>query len=255
MISTAERNIRMLIAYDGTAYAGWQRQKEQPTVQGALEDKIALMTREPVTLYGAGRTDAGVHALGMCANFKTRRGIPCLGFQKGLNSLLAPDIRVLALDETAERFHARFDALGKTYFYQVITSPLILPTQRLYYAHFPRAFDLAAMDLALSSLLGEHDFTSFEAAGSRDLTITHGRGAVRTINHKRIYAIPGGFTVEIGGDGFLRHMVRNIIGTLIPVGRGEKTVANFKKILYAKERSAAGSTAPAQGLFLKEVFY
>ncbi len=255
MIPTAERNIRMLIAYDGTAYAGWQRQKEQPTVQGALEDKIALMTRESVTLYGAGRTDAGVHALGMCANFKTRCGIPCLGLQKGLNSLLPPDIRVLALDEAAERFHARFDAQGKTYFYQVITSPLILPTQRLYYAHFPRAFDLEAMDMALSSLLGEHDFASFEAAGSRDLTVTKGRGAVRTIHHKRIYAISGGFTVEIGGDGFLRHMVRNIIGTLIPVGQGEKTVANFTKILYAKDRSEAGNTAPAQGLFLKEVFY
>ncbi|MFW8600887.1 tRNA pseudouridine(38-40) synthase TruA [Desulfobacterota bacterium M19] len=255
MISPAERNIRMLIAYDGTAYAGWQRQKEQPTVQGTLEDKIALMTRESVTLYGAGRTDAGVHALGMCANFKTRCRIPCLGFQKGLNSLLPPDIRVLALEEAAERFHARFDALGKTYFYQVINSPLILPTQRLYYAHFPRAFDLEAMDTALSSLLGEHDFASFEAAGSRDLTATKGRGAVRTIHHKRVYAVSDGFTVEIRGDGFLRHMIRNIIGTLIPVGRGEKTVANFIKILYAKDRSEAGDTAPAQGLFLKEVFY
>lgn len=255
MISAPQRNIRLLIAYDGTAYAGWQRQKEQPTIQGALEDKIALMTRESVTLYGAGRTDAGVHALGMCANFKTRSGIPCLGFRKGLNSLLPPDIRVLALDEAAEGFHSRFDARGKTYFYQVITTPMILPTQRLYYAHFPEAYDLKAMDLALSVLLGEHDFASFEAAGSRDLTLTKGRGAVRTIQHKRIFTIPGGFTVEIRGDGFLRHMVRNIIGTLIPVGQGEKTVANFKKILYAKERSEAGDTAPAQGLFLKEVFY
>jgi len=251
------RNIKLLIAYDGTSYAGWQRQKNQPTVQGVLEKKISLVTKASTTLHGAGRTDAGVHALGMAANFKTAASIPCSGFMKGLNSMLPADIRVLGVEEATAEFHARFAACGKSYLYQVISTPLILPTQRLYYTHFPGKFDFAAMAKALGFLVGEHDFTSFEAAGSRNIDMVSGRGAVREIYKAQVMPMPHGqgFSVEIHGNGFLRHMVRNIVGTLVDVGLGKKTIDNFKKILYAKNRSEAGATAPACGLFLQEVFY
>lgn len=251
------RNIKLLIAYDGTGYAGWQRQKDQPTVQGILEKKVSLMTKMPVTLHGAGRTDAGVHALGMTANFKTAASIPCSGFMKGINSMLPADIRVLDVEEAASDFHARFAASGKSYLYQVISAPLILPTQRLYYTHLPGSYDLTAMAEALALLVGEHDFTSFEAAGSRDLDTNRGRGAVRKIYKAEVVPLSAcqGFMVEIHGDGFLRHMVRNIVGTLVDVGLGKKTIDNFKKILYARNRAEAGATAPACGLFLLEVFY
>ncbi len=250
------RNIRLLIAYDGTAYCGWQRQKEQPTIQGVLEDTIAIMTNGPITLHGAGRTDAGVHAIGMTANFKTSSPIPCHGFMKGLNSLLPTDIRIMDIVETEIDFHSRFAALGKCYLYQVISTPIILPTQRLYNTHCPGKFNFNAMNDALSCLIGEHDFASFEAMGSRDLA-QKGRGAVRKIYSARARLMPdgAGFSVKIHGDGFLRHMVRNIVGTLIDVGLEKKNVDNFKKILYAKNRSLAGATAPACGLFLQKVFY
>jgi tRNA pseudouridine38-40 synthase len=251
------RNIKLIIAFDGTNYSGWQRQKEPVTIQGVLEDKISLMANGPITLHGAGRTDAGVHALGMVANFNTDSSIPCVGFMKGLNSLLPADIRILRLEVAPDEFHARFSARGKSYLYQVITSPLILPTMRLYYTHFPGNFNYAAMNTAMSVLIGRHDFSSFEAVGSRDLSITGGRGAVRKIYSARILpTLSGeGFTLAIHGDGFLRHMVRNIVGTVVDVGIGKKTIDNFAEILYARERSIAGATAPACGLFLQEVFY
>ncbi len=251
------RNIKLIIAYDGTGYSGWQRQKGPLTIQGVLEDTIALMTNEPVTLHGAGRTDAGVHALGMVANFNTVSKIPCYGFLKGLNSLLPDDIRVLRLEEAPADFHARFSVRSKSYLYSVITSPLMLPTKRLYHTHFPGKFDVALMNEAISLLIGEHDFSSFEAVGSRNLKITSGRGAVREIYSARVMPSVDeqGFSVSVHGNGFLRHMVRNIVGSLVDVGIAKKTIDNFAEILYARKRSAAGVTAPACGLFLQEVFY
>ncbi len=251
------RNIKILIAYDGTAYSGWQRQKAPLTIQGLVEDKIAIMTNGAVTLHGAGRTDAGVHALGMPANFMTSSTIPCHGFIRGLNSLLPDDIRILRLEEVSKDFHARFSAHSKSYLYQVITSSVIMPTKRLYYTHFPGTFNFKAMNEALSCIIGEYDFSSFEAAGSRDPVANYGRGAVREIYRAQVMPLADdeGFTVQIHGDGFLRHMVRNIVGTLVDVGLGKKTIDKFAKILYARSRSKAGATAPACGLFLQEVFY
>jgi tRNA pseudouridine38-40 synthase len=251
------RNIKILIAFDGTAYSGWQRQKGPPTIQGVLEERLAMMTGAPVTLHGAGRTDAGVHALGMVANFHTTARIPCQGFMRGLNSLLPDDIRILALEDVPAGFHARFSARSKTYFYQAITDPVIMPHKRLYYTHFPGKFDLDRMNEALTLVLGEHDFSSFEAAGSRDLKIKRGRGAVREIFSAGVapLADDNGFVVTIHGDGFLRHMVRNIVGTLAEMGIGKKDIDNFAEILYCRNRFAAGATAPACGLFLQQVTY
>ncbi|NOX25806.1 MAG: tRNA pseudouridine(38-40) synthase TruA [Deltaproteobacteria bacterium] len=251
------RNIKLLIAFDGTAYSGWQRQKGPPTIQGVLEDRIALMTGGSVTLHGAGRTDAGVHALGMVANFHTTAKIPCQGFMKGLNSLLPDDIKILGLEDAPAGFHARFSAHGKTYLYQAITAPVIMPVKRLYYSHFPGEFNLSRMNEALALLIGEHDFSSFEAAGSRDPRIKRGRGAVRKIFAVGVAPLidDNGFMVTIHGDGFLRHMVRNIVGTLVEVGSGKKNIDNFAEILYCRDRFAAGATALACGLFLREIFY
>lgn len=249
------RNIRLLIAYDGTAYAGWQRQAVQPTIQGVLEEKLTLMTQAPVTLHGAGRTDAGVHALGMVANFQTAATIPCPGLCRGLNCLLPADIRILQVDQVELEFQARFWAKGKVYAYQFLSTPLLLPHHRLYYTHIPGPLNFSLMEMALATLVGEHDFTSFEATGSRDLTVTGGRGAVRRIQAATLERHGEGWAMVIQGDGFLRHMVRNIAGTLFEVGQGKRTLDDFRETLAARDRSRAGVTAPAKGLFLREVFY
>jgi len=251
------RNIRLLLAYDGSGYAGWQRQKKCLTIQGVLEEAIATMTREEITLHGAGRTDAGVHAVGMVANFTTAADIPCPGFLKGLNSILPPDIRILKAEEAEPGFHARRSAQAKTYCYRICNSPVQLPTDRLYSAHLPVPLDMDAIRSCITRLLGSHDFSSFEAAGSRDPRTGTGRGAVRNILAAGIEqsAVPGSHEFLITGDGFLRHMVRNIIGTLLEVGRGKITARDFSAIISARDRNAAGPTAPAHGLFLKKVHY
>lgn len=252
------RNIMLVIAYDGTDFCGWQRQAVGSTIQGALEEALATMTSEDVSLQGAGRTDAGVHALAMAANFFTGTNIPCAGFLKGLNSMLPPAIRILKAEEAAAYFHARRSALAKTYSYNVFCGPVQLPSERLYAVQVYARLDTEAMAAGLEYLLGEQDFSSFEAAGSRDLLLENGRGAVRTILEAQL-KISGPqqdrLRFVIKGDGFLRHMVRNIVGTLLEVGKGRFPAAEIKNILAARDRDAAGPTAPAHGLFLMKVHY
>ncbi|MCF6289870.1 MAG: tRNA pseudouridine(38-40) synthase TruA [Desulfobacterales bacterium] len=251
------RNIRLLLAFDGTNYAGWQKQRDQKTVQGMIEAAINTMTSAPITLHGAGRTDAGVHALGMVASFHTRAIIPCTGFRMGLNSMLPVDIRVIEAGEAGDDFHARRSARAKTYYYDICTGPVQMPCQRLYSAHVPGRLDREAMRACARLLVGSHDFSSFEAAGSRDPSRKQGRGPVREIFSVRLINPPvaGRFRFEITGDGFLRHMVRNIVGTLLQVGRGQRSPDEFMSVIAARNRAAAGPTAPARGLFLKEVHY
>jgi tRNA pseudouridine38-40 synthase len=251
-----KRNIKLLLAFDGTGYAGWQKQKSEKTVQGIIEDRLQVMTGECTCLHGAGRTDAGVHALGMAANFATGTEIPCGGFIKGLNSLLPSDIRVLEAMEVEAGFHARRSARAKTYWYNLTNGPVQLPTERLYCAHVFAELDFAAIKAGLELVTGTHDFSSFEGAGSRDPELA-GRGAVRTIFAAALKAMgrENYHRFVITGDGFLRHMVRNIVGTLLEVGRGKLTPPEIGTILTARDRSAAGPTAPARGLFLKEVLY
>ena len=251
-----KRNIKLLLAFDGTGYAGWQKQKSDETIQGVIEDRLQVMTGEYTCLHGAGRTDAGVHALGMAANFETGAEIPCMGFVKGLNSLLPAEIRVLHATEVDAGFHARRSAKAKTYWYNFTYGPVQLPTQRLYCAHVSAELDFEAMQAGLQHLTGTHDFSSFEGSGSRDPELA-GRGAVRTIMEAGLTTIDAGNYKRfvITGDGFLRHMVRNIVGTMLEVGQGRMEPSEIASILAAKDRSSAGPTAPARGLFLKEVLY
>jgi tRNA pseudouridine38-40 synthase len=251
-----KRNIKLLLAFDGTGYVGWQKQKSGRTIQGVIEEKLHIMTGEELCLNGAGRTDAGVHALGMVANYHTEANISCQGFVKGLNSMLPTDIRVLEACEVEADFHARRNAKAKTYWYNFSDSPVQLPTERLYAAHFSVDLDFEAMLSSLTYLTGTHDFSSFEGAGSRDQKFSR-RGAVRTIIEASMetLGVDGNHRFIITGDGFLRHMVRNIVGTILEVGKGKLAQSDVVEILAAKDRSAAGPTAPARGLFLKEVLY
>ena len=254
------RNIKLILAYDGTDYAGWQRQLGQPSIQQVVEEALARITQASVILHGAGRTDAGVHAEGMVANFQTESLIPLAGLMNGLNSMLPQAIRVLAAEKVANDFHARYNATGKVYVYTFMVAEIMPPGARLYAVQVRRNFDCEAVQLCLPMLTGTHDFSSFETAGSRDLSLTGGKGAVRTIFTARLAAEGKDgdgrlYRLTIGGDGFLRHMVRNIVGTLFAVGRGRLTPLDFQKIVAARDRSQAGMTAPARGLTLKTVLY
>jgi len=250
------RNIRLLIAFDGTGYCGWQRQQHGATIQGEIEDRLIRMTGEPVSLHGAGRTDAGVHADGMVANFHTAGTIPCPAFFQGLNSLLPPAIRILGVDEVRPEFHARFAATGKHYIYRLHTGAVLMPQQRHFCLHYPAAIDIRAVQTCLTLLTGTHDFASFENTGSRDKSLTDGRGSTRTLFTADLCQPDDNeYCFSITGDGFLRQMVRNLVGTLLEVGRGKRSVDNFEQVLLAKDRTAAGPTAPAHGLTLMEVFY
>lgn len=250
------RNIRLLIAFDGTDFNGWQRQKHDITIQGEIEKCLSLMTNAEVMLHGAGRTDAGVHAEGMVANFLTAAPISCKAFKKGLNSMLPEAIRILEAGEAAADFHSRFSARGKHYEYSLFTGEVIPPVERLYALHVPYPIDLIRVEACLDILIGTHDFSTFENAGSRDKTKESRKGAVRTITEARLQNHGGmRHTLTFIGEGFLRHMVRNIVGTLLDVGKGKTTVEGFRAALLAKDRNAGGATAPPHGLKLKKVLY
>lgn len=253
------RTIRLLISYDGSQYQGWQRQLNGPTIQGELEKGLAVLCGQHIPVHGAGRTDAGVHALGMTAHFLTSATMPLIAFSKGLNTFLPPDIRVLKADETDGAFHSRFSALAKTYRYDFCTGPVLLPYLRLYMAHFPGPFDLDRLKRACNILVGTHDFSSFERTGSRDRMATSGRGAVRTLFtascFPKIGYEPGYYSIKLTGDGFLRQMVRIIAGTLVEIGQGKRPPEEMAAILAARNRTRAGLTAPACGLFLEKIYY
>nr|MBF0221697.1 tRNA pseudouridine(38-40) synthase TruA [Desulfobulbaceae bacterium] len=252
------RCLKLIIAFDGSSYCGWQRQLTDSTIQSVIEGCLKTMTQESITLHGAGRTDAGVHALGMAASFSTHSAIASHGLLKGLNRLLPRDIRILAVTEERDDFHARFSCVGKEYCYKFSCASIMYPGDRLYMAHFPGDFDQNIAQQCLDLLVGEHDFLSFEAVGSRDRSFDGGRGAVRTIFRAEIKCDPAHeshYAITIAGDGFLRHMVRNIVGTVIRTAQGKRTVNEFAAVFASKDRSCADATAPAHGLILTEVFY
>ena len=252
------RNIRLLIAYDGTNYSGWQRQKNGITIQGMLEEKIAVITNTETVVNGAGRTDAGVHALGMTANFHTASTMSGKEFQRALNSMLPSDIRILNAAVAAPDFHARYNASAKTYRYDFFCGSVQPPMERLYRTHIRHPFDMDRVLPCLEFLTGSHDFTSFEAVGSRDLTKTGGRGAVRTLftaTGSSDPARPQYYSFHFTGDGFLRHMVRNLAGTLFLVGSGRMDFKALQIVLHKKNRNLAGPTAPARGLLLEQIHY
>lgn len=255
-MSPTTRNIRVVIGYDGTEFSGWQRQKNGRTIQGEIEYFLNRMTREDILLNGAGRTDAGVHAEGMVAHFHTTSTISCDDFFRGLNAMLSGAIRIYTVDEVDLSFHARFSAIGKQYQYEIYTGKIHPPRLRLYTLHINCRLDFIAMRKCLDALKGTHDFSSFENSGSRDKDTCSGRGAVRTIYEARLVETSSDFfSFSFHGDGFLRNMIRNLVGTLLEAGRGKITPEEFGAILAAKDRSKAGPTAPAHGLCLKKVLY
>jgi tRNA pseudouridine38-40 synthase len=255
-MSTELRNIKLLIGYDGTEFSGWQRQQNNRTIQGEIEHFLNRMTQENILLNGAGRTDAGVHAEGMVAHFHTASAISCNDFLRGLNAMLPGAIRIFNAEEAASSFHARFSAIGKEYQYEIYTGRIHPPRLRVHTLHVTAGLDFNAIRKGLTIITGTHDFSSFENSGSRDKSVCSGRGPVRTIHQALLLENSMElFSLQFIGDGFLRNMIRNLVGTLIEVGKGKTTSQEFAAILAAKDRTMAGPTAPAHGLWLKKVLY
>jgi tRNA pseudouridine38-40 synthase len=243
-------NFKIIIEYDGTNYHGWQRQKDDRTIQQEIEKALSTMTAGQVSLNGSGRTDAGVHAFGQVANFLCQTDLSAAVFQKGLNSILPDDIVIKDCRLVDEAFHARYDVKSKIYQYKILNRKIPSAIKRQYSWFIRRELDTAAMRSAVSYIIGSHDFKSFEGTGSPRSHTTRNIMAADLIEHKN-----GSLTFKIEADGFLKYMVRNIVGTLVDVGLNKITPAEFKGILESKDRSNASATAPAHGLFLMEVKY
>ena len=237
------------IEYEGTAYCGFQRQLNGPSVQGELEKALRRLLGQPITLTGASRTDAGVHALGQRAHFDMRRGIPAGKLPFALNGLLPRDIRVTAGLEVGPAFHARFDARGKTYSYLIFNRRQPSALKRNFSAHVPLPLDVDAMRLSLQDLAGLHDFAAFQASGGTAKT------TVRTLQNLSLEEQGDEITLTLQGDAFLYNMVRIIAGTLIQVGLGKLGADAFRQAFQSFDRLALGPTAPAQGLTLCRVYY
>jgi tRNA pseudouridine38-40 synthase len=249
------RNIRLILAYDGTDFHGWQRQPDAPTVQARLEGALHKLTGVPTPVCGSGRTDAGVHAVHQVANFHTESAIPCGNFVSALNHLLPPTIRIKRADDVPPAFHARYDVLRKTYRYRILMTPVCSPLMWRFVCHYPFPLDRPRMAQAAALLEGEHDFTSFAGADGQDDEGV--KSCVRAIHRSRLLWRPRSslLVYEITGKGFLRYMVRNIVGTLMEIGRGKLAAEDISSILAARDRTLAGPTAPAQGLCLMNVEY
>lgn len=244
------RTIKLTIQYDGTEYYGWQMQASHSTVQQVLQEALAIVCNHPVVLHGSGRTDTGVHALGQVAHFKTHSRIDMPQLQKGLNCLLPPDVVIAGAVEAPPEFHARFDATLRTYWYIIMNTSAPSPFYRRYAWHIRKPLDLDAMRASAGELVGMHDFSSFQAREREDVCTVR---EVRRVRLKRVG--PALLLFEIQATSFLRHMVRGIVGTLVDAGLGKLNAADMQDILKAHDRSRAGVTAPARGLFLKEVRY
>ena len=243
------RNLRLLLEYDGSAYSGWQVQPDRPTVQGTVQAALTRLTRVPVKVVGAARTDAGVHALGQVASFNTESPHPCATFRRALNALLPRDIAVREVTEVPLAFDARRSATGKTYRYSLLVRPEPSPLQRAFSLHVPAPVDVPAMAKAAESLLGHHDFSAFRSASCE---AAH---PVRTVWEARFLEEPPCWHFVISAEAFLQHMVRSIVGTLLEVGRGKRVPEEVAAILAGRDRARAGPTAPAHGLCLARVHY
>jgi tRNA pseudouridine38-40 synthase len=248
------RTIKLVIEYDGTAYCGWQRQsasaeENAPSVQGMLEAAIRDIAGEPANIIGAGRTDAGVHALGQVAKFATTSRIPEDRFPAALNGHLPPDIRVLEALDVPETFHPRYDAVARTYRYDTLNRPAPSALDRLRAYHIPDPLDLGALDEALAPFAGRHDFAAYQAAGSRPRT------TVCTVREAAWVRDGDRLSLTITADRFLRHMVRILVGTMVRVGTGRLPPGAPAEFLADPDGRRTGPTAPAHGLYLLRVEY
>jgi tRNA pseudouridine38-40 synthase len=247
------RWLKLTVSYDGRAYAGWQIQPDKPTVQGTFQATWEKLTQERVNVTAAGRTDAGVHALGQVVGVSTETRLANDVLFRGLNALLPDDIVVVSIEDAPDRFHATYDAVGKRYRYVIHNGRAPSVFERHYAWHYPHPLDAAAMHEAGQALVGRHDFSSFESAGSER------PDSVRTIQELVVVRGCGDLChrvmIAVAGDGFLYNMVRTIVGTLVEVGRRRRSVSWPAEVLAAKDRRSAGQTAPPHGLFLVSVDY
>ena len=259
---------KITLAYDGTNYVGWQRQAAGTSVQGVIEDALRELDGREVVLHGAGRTDAGVHALGQVASCALDRAIEAGVLLRALNARLPPDIRVVSAAEVASDFHARFRATAKTYRYRIYNAPVMSPLERHYAWHVFGALDVEAMDAAARLIEGRHDFAAFRSSSgttrTTERTVTRSRvtrTSLSTLSRVEdtleVPGVRGGDMIiyEVTGDGFLRHMVRAMTGTLVEIGRGRWPVEEMRAVLDSRDRGRAGPTAPGCGLFLVGVEY
>ena len=275
------RWLKLTVAYDGTAYAGWQIQPTEPTVQGVVEAAWRKITQEEVRVSAAGRTDAGVHALGQVVGLSTDSRLSNADLQRGLNAVLPNDVAIVQLEDAREGFHATHDAQGKTYRYQIHNGRTPAVFDRRYAWHYPQPLDAAAMHRAGQALVGRHDFSSFESAGSErpdsvrtitELSVTRDGWLGSSVSSPPVVSLAEGsaeprpqppgalpdfdrISIQVTGDGFLYNMVRAIVGTLVEVGKGARDVSWPADVLAARDRRQAGQTAPPHGLFLVSVRY
>ena len=246
-----EKNIRLTLTYDGSQYHGWQRQDNGITIQEVVEEKLEVMFGAPIKLLASGRTDAGVHAMDQVCNFTSGSNIEPDAIKRGLNSLLPDDIHVNTTDYVPAEFHARYSAISKIYEYWILNQTAPNVFLRHYLWHIRAPLDTGEMAKGLAMLIESHDFSSFKSSGSNNTN------PVRSISRAELYGPDedGILRIIIEADGFLRHMVRNIVGTVVEVGLGKMSTDGFRAVLEAKDRQTAGIKAPAQGLFLVSVRY
>lgn len=244
--------IKLIIAYDGTRYCGWQAQANALSIQTLVQKSIETVLRHPIELAGSGRTDAGVHALGQTAHFDTKLPVELNRLLYSVNALLPCDIRIRSAKAVSSDFHARYSAMGKIYHYHLHLDPVLDPMTRLYRTPVYGAFDLAAIKNAARFLIGAHDFAAFANKSDDQRSADD---SIRTLMRLDIVEQSGGIRLEFEGDGFLYKMVRNITGTLLDVARGRRSGSEIPSILESRNRKLAGPAAPPQGLFLVEVKY
>jgi tRNA pseudouridine38-40 synthase len=246
------RTLKLTIQYDGTNYVGWQRQTTGVSIQALIEDALAPIEGAPVVVHGAGRTDAGVHALAQVASVSVTATLDATTVGRALNAVLPDDVRILDVEEMSADFHARFSAVAKTYEYRIVNAPFVSAFLSKYVWHIPQPLDADAMRAAAEPIVGRHDFAAFQAVGS---VIHSTERTIEAIEWETGGRFDRPLVMRLTGDGFLRHMVRSIAGTLVEVGAGRWEEARFRQILESRSRAQAGPTAPAQGLFLVSVRY
>ena len=249
------RNFKLTLAYDGYDFAGWQIQPDRPTIQGTLVSAIEQLTGEKTLPQGSGRTDAGVHALAQIASMCLESPIPAANLRSALNDILPASIRILEVEEVAHEFHARHAARAKTYRYHIYRPPICPPFRARYVYHFPYPLDEQRMIAASKAVEGEHDFTSFAAVDPESRKEGLEVDNVRTIYSSEWLRHDDDLIYTVRGNGFLHHMVRNLVGTFLMIGKGTLAVDDMGRILGERNRSAAAATAPASGLFLVSVEY
>lgn len=249
MQSNDTRNISLVIEYEGTNYHGWQCQPNGTTIEEIVRRAVERIVDHPVKIYSAGRTDAGVHAFGQVINFFTGKNIPLFNIERGLNSMLPEDIRVRSARQQEPSFHARYSARSKTYIYAIYNAPRFSPFSVRYSWHYPFSLDYASMNSAIGAIVGIHDFSSFKKKNEPY------RSCEREVLRARVIKRGSFVYIIIEATGFLRYMVRNIVGTLVLIGTGKMTAEGFQAVIDAHDRDRAGPTAPPRGLFLRRVKY